>query len=594
MLAIRLFGRFRACSPGLIAKASTSTSRCYRVPYLIAYAGGSTMLVRSCSQFLRVRHAMCNLEKEEHDPWILLPRQKDTAKSAHPLIKRVVLFPVTVIVAVYEALRMTLRFLVLSFRFMPLLITYPVCSRFQKTYDLWWRVALWHVQASGPTLIKLGQWASTRRDVFSKEFCDRLSILHTKTKKRRLFRNHDKVLRHLFGSEVLKHKEKIFPVIEPYSIGSGCIAHVYRLTMDMGEYEKVTGVRVPGLEGAGKVEMAVKVAERGVEEMIEMDLSIVSKLARWTQIFMPSLKYLDPVGAIEQFEMVLRRQVDLRSEARALHKFQENFDPVKTGIRFPIVVAYNKKSIIETYEYGMYINRLVAEENNPDLKSKQSHAVRRKIAVLGARALLKMVFVDNFVHGDLHPGNILIRFNDKEASGVHFAPPSDSLFQKAKDFLRSTFRIRGSPKLAFSDSPDLNDEPTLVLLDTGIAISETPKNLRNLRRIFRCIVEKRGYRAGELILEESPHQQCNDKELFCKEVEQLVTKARSERSLRTLNISALMSQLFNIVADHRVQLDSAFTSILLSIMVLEGFGRSLDPDLDLFQCARPYLLNVML
>ncbi|CAJ0572717.1 unnamed protein product, partial [Mesorhabditis spiculigera] len=415
---------------------------------------------------------------------------------------------------------MALRFLVLSFRFVPLILTYPLMACTEKTYDLWWRFALWHVQASGPTLIKLGQWASTRRDVFSKEFCDRLSILHTKTKKKRLFRDCDKVLVSLFGPQILKNKARIFPNIEPYSIGSGCIAQVFRLTMDLEEYERIYGVRVPGLEGMTKVEMAVKV--------------------------------------------------------------------------FPVVVAYNKKAIMETFEEGMYINRLVAEEEDPELKTKQAPAVRRKIAMLGARALLKMVFVDNFVHGDLHPGNILVRFNDKEASGVHFAPPSASRLARIKDFLRDTFRIRAAPRLNFSDSPDLNDEPTLILLDTGIAISETPKNLRNLRRIFRCIVEKRGYKAGELMLEDSPYQNCKDPDRFCTEVDKLVAKARSERSLRTLNISALMSQLFSIVSEHHVQLDSAFTSILLSIMVLEGFGRSLDPDLDLFQCARPYLLNVML
>ncbi|VDL68454.1 unnamed protein product [Nippostrongylus brasiliensis] len=51
--------------------------------------------------------------------------------------------------------------------------------------------------------------------------------------------------------------------------------------------------------------------------------------------------------------------------------------------------------------------------------------------------------------------------------------------------------------------------------------------------------------------------------------------------------------MFSLVAAHRVYLDSSFTSVVLSVMVLEGFGRSLDPDLDLFQCARPYLLNMV-
>lgn len=40
---------------------------------------------------------------------------------------------------------------------------------------------------------------------------------------------------------------------------------------------------------------------------------------------------------------------------------------------------------------------------------KGKNEINKKIALIGARALLKMIFVDNFVHGDLHPGNILVR-----------------------------------------------------------------------------------------------------------------------------------------------------------------------------------------
>ncbi|EPB79855.1 ABC1 family protein [Ancylostoma ceylanicum] len=188
-----------------------------------------------------------------------------------------------------------------------------------------------------------------------------------------------------------------------------CGSWVYKATVNVPALERATGRRFPQLEGHVEREIAIKVAERGVEEKINLDLSILRNGASLMVKIMPSLGYLEPLAALAQFEMVLRRQVDLRNEARALQKFSENFDHKKTGIKFPIVIGYTKNAIIETFEHGMYINRLVSEENDPQLAARQSPRVRRRIALLGARALLKMIFVDNFVHGDLHPGNILIR-----------------------------------------------------------------------------------------------------------------------------------------------------------------------------------------
>ncbi|PIO58667.1 ABC1 family protein, partial [Teladorsagia circumcincta] len=202
-----------------------------------------------------------------------------------------------------------------------------------------------------------------------------MSILHTKTKRQRYFRDCDQVLDEVFGEGFAKnHKNEVFVRMEPYSIGSGCIAQL-----------------------------------------------------------MPSLSYLEPLSALAQFEMVLRRQVDLSNEARALQKFSENFDHKKTGVKFPTVIGYTKNIIVETFEHGMYINRLVAEDKDPQLAARQSPKVRRRIALLGARALLKMIFVDNFVHGDLHPGNILIRFNedDEGLPGVHSAPPKETIVEHA-------------------------------------------------------------------------------------------------------------------------------------------------------------------
>ncbi|CAB3402615.1 unnamed protein product [Caenorhabditis bovis] len=531
-----------------------------------------------------LRRLKCEAVVQKEDPWLLVPEKKVPQSSTWTIVKA----PITLVLTILQTLRKLIRCVSLFLRFAPILVIYPIASRIESLEEVWWKLLLWSVQNSGPTFVKLGQWASTRRDIFSKKFCDRLSILHIQTKKKRLFRDKVHVFNEIFGKEFMeKHGDSVFPEIEPYSIGSGCIAQVFRGTMNVAEFEKATGQSLPTLAGRKHQKVAVKVADKGVRQKIELDLSILRSVAFFLQMMIPSFRYLDPMGALEQFEMVLRRQVDLSNEAKALKKFSENFDPKETGILFPTVLGYTRNAILETYEDGVYINRIVAEEGQTELKARQSTSVRRRIALMGARALLKMIFVDNFVHGDLHPGNILIRFNDDEngsnLEGVHKAPRTDALPKRLAEWFRSLINYRSTPKIRFTDSPDLDDEPTLVLLDTGIAISETPKNLNNLKSLFRCVVEKKGYDVGRLLLSQSPHQQCKDPDTFCKQVEKLVLKARSEKSLRTLNISALLSEMFSIVAEHKVELDSSFTTVVLSVMVLEGFGRSLDPDLDLFQ-----------
>ncbi|CAI4227894.1 unnamed protein product [Auanema sp. JU1783] len=584
----------------MLATRFLSTSNALRNIFIKA---NPTNIIRTrkalvITTFGSATYALLNTKRfhcQNDNPWLLVP---SVPTISHPksVVELLAVAPIQTFHFIIRAIRIALRCFSFFVLYTPLLVSYPFAVYVPGFDKLWWSFLLFVLQTSGPTFLKLGQWASTRRDIFSKEFCDRLSVLHTKSKKKRYFKERKDVFDSLFGKGFYaKHSKDVIKHVEPYSVGSGCIAQVYKASIDLEELAKCTGKSFPELKDKKIIDIAIKVADENTGSLIELDLSILKFLAKTCQILMPSLEYIDPVGALQQFETVLRKQVDLRNEARALIKFASNFDHSKTGIRFPVVIAYNSNLLAETFENGMYINRLVSEENDSELQSKQSPAVRRRIAQLGARALLKMIFVDNFVHGDLHPGNILIRFNDNEEHlpGVHRAPPSDSIFKQGSDFIRNLLDWRAKPKVKFTDSPYVQDEPTLVLLDTGIAISETEEKLQNLKTLFRAIVEKKGYEAGHMLLTRSHKQNCTDPDKFCKQVEALVDRAMSERSLRTLNISAVLSEMFSIVAEHKVALDASFTTVILSVMVLEGFGRSLDPDLDLFQCARPYLLNVI-
>lgn len=129
------------------------------------------------------------------------------------------------IVAIYLAMRrfvrMCLRVCQLLIMYTPLLIAYPFMRGSENRLQRWRLWALYLVERSGPAFIKFAQWASTRRDLFSKEFCDLFSQLHTSTKPHSWKRT-QKAMEEALGPDW----RRFFQDFEEKPCGSGCVAQV--------------------------------------------------------------------------------------------------------------------------------------------------------------------------------------------------------------------------------------------------------------------------------------------------------------------------------------------------------------------------------
>lgn len=201
--------------------------------------------------------------------------------------------------------------------------------------------------------------------------------------------------------------------------------------------------------------------------------------------------------------------------------------------------------------------------------------VKRKIARLGINMLLKMIFVDNFVHADLHPGNILVQ-------------GADGLSKSQEARLQ---QVDVCDALAVAVTP-AQCPLRLVLLDAGIVAELQATDLRNFRAVFMAVAMGQGQRVAELILHHARAHECKDVEGFKAEMARLVTQARKNTiTLEKLQVSSLLSNVFKLLVTHKVKLESNFASIVFAIMVLEGLGRSLDPKLDILEAAKPFLLQ---
>lgn len=507
-------------------------------------------------------------------------------------------------------LRLGLRALVLLLKFSPLLLLYPLTLLSQRWASHWLDCLLWVTETSGPTFIKLGQWASTRRDIFSQDFCDRFSRLHVRVKAHSW--SHTKLcLKRAFGEGW--RQMFVFDSKEP--VGSGCVAQVYRAKAKVAniqdpafqklleELEKknlLEAWEIPGLGGAlsdfweinrdedemtdGKMKefgersgqgehleeerlipVAIKVLHPGIRQQVQIDL-ILMKAGSLFLNCLPGVKWLSLPEIVEEFQKLMTKQIDLRFEAQNIEKFQKNFKDLEY-VKFPTPLRpfVTRTVLVETYEESEPISKY--------LSSNIPAGVKQRIARMGVDLLLKMVFVDNFVHGDLHPGNILVQGSCGEESEDR-ATLTD-LWDTVVVSMRAT-------------PPSLQ----LVLLDAGIVAQLSEADQRNFRAVFTAVVLRQGERVAELILHHARANECQDVMRFKKEMAELVDRALSDTlSLGKIQVAELLSQVFGLLIHHKVKLESNFASMVFAIMVLEGLGRSLDPNLDILEMAKPLLLK---
>nr|XP_045366931.1 uncharacterized aarF domain-containing protein kinase 2 isoform X2 [Camelus bactrianus] len=481
-------------------------------------------------------------------------------------------------------LRVWLRAGALLVKFFPLLLLYPLTYLAPSVSSLWLHLLLKATETSGPTYIKLGQWASTRRDLFSEAFCAQFSKLHVQVTPHAWTHTED-FLREAFGEDW--GRVLCFEKQEP--VGSGCVAQVYKARANPAFLEN------DSIQRLAKASRLQPSSEAGAVRELREHLGHLGKV--WgpqgslaDQSFLERLLFpkADLVGSNAVLSQASGPTHGPESDhlipvaVKVLHpgllaQVQMDLLLMKMGSRvlalLPGVKWLSLPEIVEEFE------KLMVQQESVPVSSYQQAGipidVKRKIAQLGINMLLKMIFVDNFVHADLHPGNILVQ-------GADGLPNSQEARLQQVDVCDA---------LAVAVTP-ARCPLRLVLLDAGIVAELREADLRNFRAVFMAVAMGQGQRVAELILHHARASECKDVEGFKAEMARLVTQARKDTiTLEKLQVSSLLSNVFKLLMTHKVKLESNFASIVFAIMVLEGLGRSLDPKLDILEAAKPFLLK---
>eukprot|EP00916_Digyalum_oweni_P017025 GHVL01027907.1.p1 GENE.GHVL01027907.1~~GHVL01027907.1.p1 ORF type:complete len:389 (+),score=51.24 GHVL01027907.1:255-1421(+) len=380
---------------------------------------------------------------------------------------------------------------------------------------------------NGPCFIKFGQWAATRRDIFPPEFCDNCKRLHAGANVHTMDHTH-KMLENDFG---IYWKDEL--EIESEPLGSGCVGQVYKGVLKRSPPEVV----------------AVKVLHPKIRQKFKMDIEAMRYLAKFLS-FGP-LRYLSLRESIEVFADLMTQQLDLRVESDSLKQFSINFKN-DLYVKFPVPYDgwVSKNVLVESFEEGEPILEF-------SKRFKYDTEGLKKISKHGLESYLKMLFRHNFVHADLHPGNIFIRSRNKEL-------------------------IRDK----------ITDNFELVFLDCGLTASLTKDNKANFVKLFKLVIEGNGYDLGKLMLQKAKIEKCKNHEAYCVEMDNLVSKYLSSGgALMNVPVGKILGGFLSCSCKHSVKLESNMVSVMIATIILEGLGRHLDPSLDVLMASKPFVLD---
>ncbi|XP_076948821.1 uncharacterized protein LOC143621196 [Bidens hawaiensis] len=441
-------------------------------------------------------------------------------------------FLVSSVISVYESAILIIRAIYLAILFSPTIATAPFAAYFgTSSRKNWLRLVRRTLEIAGPAFIKWGQWAATRPDLFPRDLCTELSRLHSQAPEHS-FSYTRKTIEKAFGRKI----HEIFDHFEEIPVASGSIAQIHRAVLRY----TYRGKQIKPLT------VAVKVRHPGVGESIRRDFEIINVVAKVSK-FIPTLKWLRLDESVQQFAVFMMSQVDLAREAANLSRFIYNFRRWKdVSFPKPVYPLVHPAVLVETFEQGESVAYYVDElEGNERLKSSLAH--------IGTHALLKMLLVDNFIHADMHPGNILVR-------------------------------NKTSRKRIFKSKPHL------VFLDVGMTAELSSNDRINLIEFFKAVARRDGSTAAKCMLSLSKKQNCPNPQAFIKEVKESFDFWGTPEA-DIIHPADAMHQLLEQVRRHRVNVDGNVSTVMVTTLVLEGWQRKLDPDYDIMHTLQTLLLK---
>ncbi len=285
-------------------------------------------------------------------------------------------------------------------------------------------------------------------------------------------------------------------------------------------------------------EVVIKILRPSIQKQVTTDLNILLLIAKIAPFVWPASKRLKPYEVVLEIKKSMLDELDLMREAANASQLRRNFSNSNL-LYVPTIFWSHTRTNVLTMErmYGIPVsNRKALEANNTDL---------RRLAERGVEIFFTQVFRDCFFHADMHPGNVWV-------------------------------------------SPAEPNNPKYMALDFGIIGTLGPEDQHYLAENFLAFFKRDYRRVAELHVESGWVPKTTRIDEFESAI-RCVCEPIFEKPLKDISFGKTLLRLFQTARRFDMHIQPQLILLQKTLISVEGLGRQLYPDLDLWHTAKPFL-----
>ncbi len=353
--------------------------------------------------------------------------------------------------------------------------------------------------------------------------------------------------RDLLGDEIADELEKLLDRVPPFPLQQAREIIAQQLGMppesafESLDDEVLASASIAQVYGArlrdGR-QVVVKIVRPGIERLIRRDIEVMYLLAKMADRYWPEARRVKPLQIVREFETTIYNELDLVREAANASQLRRNF--ADSGDLY----------VPEVYWDYCRAKVMVMERINgipiSDLKRLQEHRINlESLSTKGVEIFFTQVFRHNYFHADMHPGNILV-------------------------------------------DPERSEDPRYIAVDFGIMGSLSSSDQRYLAENFAAFFNRDYRRVAELHVDSG----WVDRDTRVDEFEaaiRSVCEPMFQRPLAEISFGHLLLRLFQTARAFNMEVQPQLLLLEKTFLHIEGIGRQLYPQLDLWTTAKPFI-----
>ncbi len=283
-------------------------------------------------------------------------------------------------------------------------------------------------------------------------------------------------------------------------------------------------------------QVVVKVVRPGIKAQIERDFAILQYLVAKFSGYVTALQAVDALTIVQDYRKTILAELDLRKEAANARKFRANFAN-SNALYVPEVFADSVNIMVSERIYGVPVNEIAQID--------AAGIDRAALAKSGLTTFFTQVFRDNFFHADMHPGNVF----------VDISHPDSAKF---------------------------------ISLDCAIVGVLSEQDRLTVARLLLAVMQQQ----FDVLIDVAKQAMWipDGVDLVALTLDaKVIVSPMIEKPMHELDFAGILMQIMDMARQYRLKMPPQLVLLLKTLVHVEGLGRDLYPNLDIWQLAKPIL-----